>query len=145
MFAKIALSFVSFLIVSQPAFATHRKPLTPERLCKREFAHDLFKCVVTNFRQRPKVRGERIRTCAETAKTEKQECLAAIGGGGGPSQCELSCQASYDANVVICQTNFDPSVCGGNASCEAFFQQERAGCISLEVDALNACNAACPQ
>jgi len=142
MFAKFALSFVSFLIVSQPAFATHRKPLTPERLCKREFAHDLFKCVVTNFRQKPKVRGEKIRTCVDAAKTEKQKCLANI---GGPSQCELSCQASYDANVLTCQATFDPSVCGGNLACETFFQQERSACISLEVDTLNACTAACPQ
>lgn len=142
MFSKIVLSFVSFLIVSQPASATFGKPTTPERLCKREFAHDLLRCVITNFRQKPKVRGEKIRTCVEVAKTEKQECLANV---GGPSQCELSCQANYDANAATCQSIFDPIVCNGNQACITFNQQELASCLSFETDNLNACTSACPQ
>ncbi len=149
MFSKIALSFFSMMIVSQSAFAgftlktkTPKPVPTAEQLCRREFANDLIKCVVTSFFQKPTVRFANLKTCVVSAKTEKFACLDQ---GSGPNQCEVSCQQNYDANVVTCQNTFDPSVCGGNVACETFYQSERANCISGEVDTLNACNATCPQ
>ena len=136
-----ALTFVSFLIGGSTAFAA--SPVSSAKICKREFTHDLIKCVVTSFFAKPKTRIEKLKTCVQAAKVEKFACLQP--SDPGPSPCEVSCQANYDANLVTCQNTFDPAVCGGNVACENFYQQERANCISGEVDTLNACNQTCAQ
>lgn len=137
MFAKFALSFVSLLVVSQPAAAG-------DRLCQREFVSTVVNCAQSLRTVKPKLRANALKACVVDAKEDKRTCLAG-GGGEQPDQCSTTCQANYDANAVTCQNTFDPSVCGGVAGCEAFYQSERANCLAGEVDTLNACNAACPQ
>jgi hypothetical protein len=140
MYSKIAFIFVSLLIAAPSAFATGSAS-SAERLCRREFAHDLIKCVVTSFFQRPKVRGEKLKACVTTAKDERNSCL---NPNPGPSQCELSCQATYDTDVATCNATYDPAVCLDYGPCVDFYTQERATCISQAVDTLNSCNQSCP-
>jgi hypothetical protein len=139
--SKIAFIFVSLLIAAPSAFAGGSSS-SPERVCRREFAHDLIKCVVTSFFQRPKVRGEKLKACVTTAKDERASCL---NPDPGPSQCELSCQTTYDSEVSFCNEEYDPATCRGNASCEENALEDRAACTSAATDALNSCTQACPQ
>jgi hypothetical protein len=136
-------TIVSFLIATPNAFARGAhcgSGSGPDNICRREFAHDLFKCVITARFKKPKLRGAYIKNCVTVAKSDRDACL-----NPGPSQCELDCQAGYNGNVQSCNETYDPSVCGGNAACESFYLQERTNCTAAATDSLNACTAACPQ
>jgi hypothetical protein len=78
-------------------------------------------------------------TCVQTAIGAREACKK------GPNQCILTCQATYESNVISCQQAYDPAVCSGNIACEAFYNQQRADCISQSVTILNSCSNACPQ
>lgn len=142
---KVIFTIVSLLITSQTAYAANNcsRSSPADRACRREFAHDLIKCVVTSFYLRPKLRADNLKTCVVAAKSEKTQCLNH--GGTDPNQCANACQATYDSNISYCQTTYNLVSCNGDANCESALQQQRASCISSAVDNLNACSSACPQ
>jgi hypothetical protein len=91
-----------------------------------------------------------VRTCASSGLSDPslKACVAQaqqqFEGCRDRNQCQIGCDAAYDFNVSTCNSTYDPAICGGNLSCEAFVTAQRAACLSASIDVLNACRATCP-
>lgn len=86
------------------------------------------------------VRAGAQKACVEGAKVSRNSCLAGV----VVPTCQDSCLAAYNILQQSCETAFSPAVCGGVVECEAEVLSQRANCVAVALDILNACTASCP-
>jgi hypothetical protein len=151
-FAALAASvFVFSLTVSQtatagvPSFSGDcKKKLTAEQCTKLRSDLDRYIDYITAWlAAQPAAKRAKLQRFVDFAIKEANRVVNRLCPAPPVNTCQLNCQASYDAEVLVCNATFDPAVCGGNLVCEAGITDQRAECIGVASETLNACNLTC--
>lgn len=129
---------VLFMLVAFFAFNSQIASAGTDTACNKAYGQTVSFCAQGLSALSPNMRAGAQKACVAEAKIAKEQCLS------GVNFCLDACTDQYDSNVAQCNAVYDPAICGGNASCVAFVNAQRAACTSASVDLLNSCNASCP-
>lgn len=127
-----------FTIVAFFALNSQIASAETDTACNKAYGQTVSFCAQGLSALSPNMRAGAQKACVAEAKIAKEQCLS------GVNLCLDACTAQYDNNVAQCNAVYDPALCNGNLSCEAFINAQRSACTSASVDVLNACNASCP-